>query len=254
MKPLDERRRATRLHDVHEPPPREQPSTGLHYFRLENLASRRVLRGRTGGDGVAFPRPLILVADTPHRLTVITADGRFAADLEFTSAPMGRSAEFPPLVLRSLSGPDSDGDGLPDAAEEVLGSNPENPDTDGDGVSDLAEAIAGTSPVGEDALPLGALAVFPTGGHAWDVMLERDRVLVAAGPAGLAVFNVLNGQRPVLIGRAETPAPALAVAARGDTAAVALGAWGLALVDLGTAPVLNARSIPLGGPVPTVAF
>jgi len=252
--PMTSPRRTARTHDDHGSPPQQQSSTGLHYFRLENLDNSRVLRGRTGSDGVAFPQPLILINSTRHRLTIITADGRFAADLVFTSAPMGQSAELPPLLLRPLTGPDADADGLPDLAEDVLGSNPNHRDSDGDGISDLAEAIAGTAIVGEDVLPLGALAVFPTGGYAWDVALEQDRVLVAAGSAGLAVFNVLNGQRPILIGRAETPAPALAVAARGNMAAVALGSGGLALIDLGTAPILNARIIPLNGPVNAVAF
>lgn len=251
--PIAGRQGTAATHDSHDPVPAAQASTGLHYFRLENLANGRVLRGQTGSDGVAFPRPLILLADTPHRLTVVTADGEFATDLEFRSAPMGGSSEFPPLVLRRTPG-DTDGDGLSNLAEEVLGTNPGKPDTDGDGVNDGAEARAGTSPLGGDALTLGAQAAFPTGGHAWDLALDQDRLLVAAGPAGLAMFNVLDGRRPVLVGRASTPAPALAVAARGNTAAVALGTGGLALVDLGTAPVLNARITPLGGPVTAVAF
>ena len=36
----------------------------------------------------------------------------------------------------SAAGKDSDGDGLPDAAEMVLGTDPMNPDTDGDGIVD----------------------------------------------------------------------------------------------------------------------
>lgn len=34
---------------------------------------------------------------------------------------------------------DSDGDGIPDNAENVLGTNPYNPDTDGDGIPDLQD-------------------------------------------------------------------------------------------------------------------
>ncbi len=34
---------------------------------------------------------------------------------------------------------DTDGDGIPDSAETVLGSDPNNPDTDGDGQNDLAD-------------------------------------------------------------------------------------------------------------------
>ena len=37
------------------------------------------------------------------------------------------------------AGADTDGDGIPDAAEPLLGTDPMNPDTDGDGINDLAD-------------------------------------------------------------------------------------------------------------------
>jgi hypothetical protein len=40
----------------------------------------------------------------------------------------------------AIAGPaDSDGDGVPDAAEPLLGTDPQNADTDGDGLNDLAD-------------------------------------------------------------------------------------------------------------------
>lgn len=47
---------------------------------------------------------------------------------------------------------DSDNDGLSDAAEEYLGTDPLNPDTDGDGYSDREEILNGYNPKGEGAL------------------------------------------------------------------------------------------------------
>jgi len=41
---------------------------------------------------------------------------------------------------------DSDGDGLTDAEEAKLGSDPEKADTDGDGFDDDVEVLAGTDP------------------------------------------------------------------------------------------------------------
>ena len=50
-------------------------------------------------------------------------------------------ALLPQMAL--ASGADSDGDGIPDSAEAVLGTDPLNADTDGDGMNDLAD----TAPV-----------------------------------------------------------------------------------------------------------
>jgi len=46
---------------------------------------------------------------------------------------------------------DSDGDGLSDAEETALGTNPYNPDTDGDGLSDGAEVANNTDPLNPDS-------------------------------------------------------------------------------------------------------
>ncbi|MCG3212693.1 MAG: hypothetical protein FOGNACKC_06385 [Anaerolineae bacterium] len=39
----------------------------------------------------------------------------------------------------TASGPDADGDGIPDSAEKLLGTDPNNADTDGDGQNDLVD-------------------------------------------------------------------------------------------------------------------
>lgn len=44
-----------------------------------------------------------------------------------------------PLAAHAAAGPDSDGDGVPDKAEVLLGTDPLNPDTDGDGINDLKD-------------------------------------------------------------------------------------------------------------------
>lgn len=47
---------------------------------------------------------------------------------------------------------DADGDGLGDALEATLGTDPAEPDTDGDGLSDGAEVnLHGTDPLGPDS-------------------------------------------------------------------------------------------------------
>ncbi|MBN9310925.1 hypothetical protein [Devosia sp.] len=44
------------------------------------------------------------------------------------------------------AGVDTDGDGIPDASEVLLGTDPLNPDTDGDGVNDLKDSAPLSAP------------------------------------------------------------------------------------------------------------
>ena len=52
---------------------------------------------------------------------------------------------------------DSDGDGIPDVAEQILGTNPYNPDTDGDGIGDLQDKdpTFAENPIKNDATQKG---------------------------------------------------------------------------------------------------
>ncbi|MCH2062013.1 MAG: thrombospondin type 3 repeat-containing protein, partial [Verrucomicrobiales bacterium] len=61
-------------------------------------------------------------------------------------------------------GPDTDGDGLPDAvetntgtfaSENDTGTDPKNPDSDGDGFNDGVEVAAGSNPHDADSTPEG---------------------------------------------------------------------------------------------------
>jgi hypothetical protein len=50
------------------------------------------------------------------------------------------SSGVPTAVVANTQGsPDTDGDGIPDAAEVVLATDPGSADTDGDGTEDLAD-------------------------------------------------------------------------------------------------------------------
>lgn len=49
--------------------------------------------------------------------------------------------------------PDSDGDGIPDRLEHLLGTNLMKADTDGDGFTDLEEILAGTNPILSGSYP-----------------------------------------------------------------------------------------------------
>jgi len=57
----------------------------------------------------------------------------------------------------SASGVDTDGDGLPDKAEVLLGTDPKNPDTDGDGQNDKVDAspLKASNPIVESSATKG---------------------------------------------------------------------------------------------------
>ena len=73
---------------------------------------------------------------------------------------------------------DSDGDGLPDWQEYLIGTNPLNPDTNGDGISDYVEYYAGFNP----AVP---------GGNPLSLSAAKN-----AGVNGLDYYSLTGGQPP----------------------------------------------------------
>src|SRR5262249_6154897 len=58
-----------------------------------------------------------------------------------------------PLLDITLYGPDSDGDGIPDALEHWIATNPHNPDIDGDGFPDGLEIALGSDPLDAQSKP-----------------------------------------------------------------------------------------------------
>jgi hypothetical protein len=62
--------------------------------------------------------------------------------------------------IASFSGADSDGDGLADALENLIGTNPNRFDADGDGFGDGVEVANGTSPFNGNSVPALTIANF----------------------------------------------------------------------------------------------
>ena len=127
---------------------------------------------------------------------------------------------------------DFDHDGLPDAVEGVLGSDPTKADSDGDGIFDGAEIDQGTNPL--DGLPVrtGIIATAKTPGPAVDVWAGNDLVVTAEGTAGVSVFNAYRGMTPVLVAHVPAPGNAQRLAGSGNHLAVAAGDAGLVIIDL----------------------
>ena len=108
--------------------------------------------------GASLPEP---AAAQPQQLAVDCQSPEFFA-ICFDDAPAAAPEQQPvvespgvepalpgdgPILACVEPGADSDGDGLTDACEAVLGADPANWDTDGDGFSDKVEADLGRDPL-----------------------------------------------------------------------------------------------------------
>lgn len=136
---------------------------------------------------------------------------------------------------------DEDADGLSDFAEFVLGTDRLNPDSDGDGVVDGTEVAQGANPLDGIAVQPGVIAAVDTPGRALDVVADDDLVVVADGPQGVALFNVADPRRPVMIAQLATPGAARGVAMSARQVAIACDRAGLAVLDLTAGLPLSLR-------------
>ncbi len=207
-------------------------STGLHYFALQDQATGKIIqRGQAGSAGVAHNR-LILGLNHPYRNYIIKASTLEVGWSDFISGNNGDNLMLPDIILRADTSPDTDGDGLHDLAELIMGTNKENPDTDGDGVSDGAEVKAGSDPSSGLAVATGVIGSAPTSGKAVDITALNGVVAVAASQSGVSLFNVFSGLAPTLIAQVPTPGSAVGVSASGNLIAVAASTAGLVVIDI----------------------
>jgi len=142
---------------------------------------------------------------------------------------------------------DTDGDGLSDSVENMLGTDPAKWSTTGDGVSDGAKIAQGLNPLGSRAFATGLISRLPLQGDANEVVIEgstlsgeRQTAFVATGLNGLAIVDVTQPRQTVVLGQIDLAGDAVDVAvdSRLGIAAVAAGAGGLHLIDVAapTAP------------------
>ncbi|MBI3417732.1 MAG: Ig-like domain-containing protein [Verrucomicrobia bacterium] len=208
--------------------------TGLHYYAVVDLNTGKVVqRGTAGANGYAFDQ-LILAPNTPYRLMLLQAASLQVAQQSLTTPNSGSTFNIPQFTLAPSTQPDSDGDGLTDDAELIMGTDPNNPDTDGDGIPDGAEVQQGQDPLSGLIAKTGIIATVVTPGPAVDVCAINNMAIVAMHTNGVGVYNIFNGLAPVNIAQVDTPGDAQRVACFGTLIAVADGPAGLAIIDIST--------------------
>lgn len=115
------------------------------FYKVRNLETGLTMRGQLNVSGI-FDN-LILSPNRLYEVSYVHPASLEVGRVLFVSGARGGFLDVPVAMLRTATDPDSDGDGLSDAAEDTLGTDPGEPDSDGDGVNDGAEVLAGTDPL-----------------------------------------------------------------------------------------------------------
>ncbi len=141
------------------------------------------------GDGITASTALVLVMGTSSNAASINADiachdGTSGGNRTITGASTD------PTTIDGTPVTDTDGDGLTNPQEVILGTDPNNPDTDGDGWTDAEEVRAGTDPNDPNSYPTGS--VVPPGeprvrGGALGCSIDAAGAAAGKGLLGLAL-------------------------------------------------------------------
>ncbi|CAM2011048.1 Ig-like domain-containing protein [Acanthopleuribacter pedis] len=212
-----------------------------YYYLIEEAETGRVVqRGETDARGIPAGN-LILAPQTRYREWLLDGATLFVGVLAFETPEPGRGFTIPAVTLRRPATFDSDGDGLHDEAEFILGSNGALADTDNDGLDDGFEFEQGSDLLDGLIARTGIIAAVPTADIARDLCAFNNRVAVAESAAGISLYNVFNGMAPLLIGRIDTPGSAEHLHGAGNRLAVADGSGGLVVIDVADPPNLAVR-------------
>ena len=187
---------------------------------------------------------LFLPSDASYRLTIFDPDTGMVGDESGITSPSGQFTKLGGTIVFGASmAPDSDYDGLPDDIEQTIGTSIRRTDTDGNGLDDFVEVMQGLDPLGGRAVATGIVAQLPLTGIAKKIVVEgatatnqAELAYIATGSGGLAIVDISQFAKPVLLAELDLPGDATDVSvdsARG-IAAVAIGAVGLAVIDIST--------------------
>lgn len=228
------------------------PALGTKYYLISDSFGVPISRGKQSASQLLTE--VTLAPDREYTLSALDESTLTDGVLRFVTPTAGISLRLLPIFLRPSSSGDTDGDGLHDRAELIIGSDPHRADTDNDGIPDGVEVRQGTDPLDGRPARTGILASTSVPGTALDVCTLNDIVVVAGGSEGVSVFNVFTGLNPVRVVQVDTPGSAQRVSGDGTLLGVADGAAGVAVIDITDPPNATVRhQVNLGSGATAVA-
>lgn len=206
------------------------PEWGEDYIAIDFPDSgngNRVLRAISDSSGNF---DFFLPPSQPYHITIFDPVTGLVSHGYGTTPPSGEGIDLTStLVFEASTASDSDSDGLPDDIEFAIGTSSSNADTNEDGISDFTSIQQGLDPLAGKALVTGIVSRLPLLGEANQIVvqsdindIEKQTAYIATGSYGLAIVDVSQFNKPMLIGQIELP---------GDSVDVAVdSALGVALV------------------------
>jgi hypothetical protein len=227
---------------------------GPHYFSVRDIAGSTVIRGRLTAEG-RFSN-LFLAPNRYYAVAYLDPTSLRIGAAVFRSGAAGSQTRIPAALLVAPTGPDTDGDGLPDSAELIVGTNPNNPDSDGDGIPDGVEVLQSSDPLDGRPAALGAVASVASVSPLTALAITGD-LLLGGSDAGAIVYDVHDPLHPLVLAQILNPGvgKVVAVAASDSAAAMLDDGQSVTLLDLGTGAnakvltrvsVIGANSISAG--------
>jgi hypothetical protein len=148
------------------------------------LAKGEAIRGVTDDAGRL---DVFLAPDASFQLSIFQVETGRLAKYQGRTGPAGSDTVVPFLPFLSTAGLlDTDSDGLPDDAEVTVGTAVNRSDTDRDGISDFAELQQGLDPTDGRAFPTGVIANLSLAGEAKGVVVEGSTLNAEAQTAYVA--------------------------------------------------------------------
>jgi hypothetical protein len=225
---------------------------GLFYYVIVETETGRITsQAQMDIGGI---ESIILPPETHFSIYALFTANLGVAISEFTTPRNGLTGTIPDLYYYDIEDFDTDGDGLSDLREFIVGTNLFNPDTDGDGVNDGPEVQQGLNALDGFIVETGIVgSSFVSDGTT--ICVSNNLAIVGQENRGITVFNVTDSASPVRVADVAIQGKISDVDCADRLVAVAAGSQGLAVVDVSDPPAASiSRSLHFGSDVKTVVM